>query len=133
LAVGRRDGVSLDAWLAHAIRHRRGPHRLVPADGPIIPAPAWVSTTGGRGDKLPLPAPLRPPAKGIRPDGLVDPGADGSPALGACEVDAAVLDGYAAAGTLAASLDPTGPQPGTSGAGSTAVIYGTSGAGGGQW
>ena len=54
-------------------------------------------------------------------------------ALGACEVDAAVLDGYAAAGTLAASLDPTGPQPGTSGAGSTAVIYGTSGAGGGQW
>src|SRR6266702_776903 len=81
LAVGRRDGVSLDAWLVHAIRHRRSPHRLVPADGPITPAPAWVSTTGGRGDKLPLPAPLRLPAKGITPDGLVDLGADGTTAL----------------------------------------------------
>jgi hypothetical protein len=246
LAVGRRDGVSLDAWLVHAIRHRRSPHRFVPADGPITPAPAWVSTTGGRADKLPLPAPLRLPAKGITPDGLVDLGADGTTALvaastvafglrtpgeqnglvagfgrwlnsldapvqilvraervdlttiadriadlapslphpaleqaalshvaflddlaaqrellhrqvtiavrdrrgpghtlhraaeavralGACEVDAAVLDGYAAAGTLAASLDPTGPRPGTSGTGSTAVIHGTSGAGGEQW
>lgn len=246
LAVGRRDGVSLDAWLVHAIRHRRSPHRLVPADGPITPAPAWVSTTGGRGDKLPLPAPLRLPAKGITPDGLVDLGADGTTALvtastvafglrtpgeqnglvagfgrwlnsldapvqilvraervdlttiadriadlapslphpaleaaalshvaflddlaaqrellhrqvtiavrdrrgpghtlhraaeavralGACEVDAAVLDGYAAAATLAASLDPTGPQPCTAGTGSTAVIHGTSGAGGEQW
>src|SRR5947207_13529240 len=26
LAVGRRDGISLDAWVAHAIRHRRTPH-----------------------------------------------------------------------------------------------------------
>src|SRR5947208_5799069 len=48
LAVGRRDGISLDAWLAHAIRHRRSPHQLVPTDAPITPAPAWVSTTGGR-------------------------------------------------------------------------------------
>src|SRR5256885_1724457 len=35
LAVGRRDGIPLDAWLLHAIRHRRAPHQLVPADGPI--------------------------------------------------------------------------------------------------
>src|SRR5205085_8728035 len=67
LAVGRRDGIPLDAWLAHAIRHRRAPHRLVPADGPIAPAPGWVQTTTGqrtvRGDTLPLPAPLRLPAK----------------------------------------------------------------------
>src|SRR5438067_2485772 len=68
-------------FLVDAIRHRRSPHRLVPADGPITPAPAWVSTTGGRGDKLPLPAPLRLPAKGITPDGLVDLGADGTTAL----------------------------------------------------
>src|SRR5439155_26419586 len=47
LAVGRRDGLPLDAWLAHAIRHHRAPHRLVAADGPISPAPAWVRTTGG--------------------------------------------------------------------------------------
>src|SRR6266542_6072623 len=81
LAVGRRDGISLDAWLAHAIRHRRTPHQLVPTDGPITPAPAWVQTSTGRGDKLPLPAPLRLPAKGITGDGLVDLGPDGTTAL----------------------------------------------------
>jgi len=85
LAVGRRDGIPLDAWLAHAIRHRRAPHRLVPTSEPIGPAPAWVQTTTGqrtmRGDKLPLPAPLRLPAKGITTDGLVDLGPEGTTAL----------------------------------------------------
>src|SRR2546430_291725 len=81
LAVGRRDGISLDAWLAHAIRHRRAPHRLVPTGDAIGPAPAWVQTTTGRGDTLPLPAPLRLPAKGITADGLVDLGPDGTTAL----------------------------------------------------
>src|SRR5947199_7886224 len=69
LAVGRRDDLPLDVWLAHAIRHRRAPHRLVPADGPISPAPAWVRTAGGRADRLPLPGPLRLPATGITPEG----------------------------------------------------------------
>src|SRR5437762_4732971 len=99
LAVGRRDGVSLDAWLAHAIRHRRSPHRFVPADGPITPAPAWVSTTTGRGDTLPLPAPLRLPAKGITTDGLVDLGPDGTTAL-------------VAASTVAFGLHTPGEQNG---------------------
>ncbi|MET7952095.1 PrgI family protein [Micromonospora sp. NPDC005324] len=81
LAVGRRDGISLDAWLLSAIRHRRTPHRLVPTDEEIHPAPAWVATTGGRGDTLPLPAPLRLPAKGITADGLIDLGPDGTTAL----------------------------------------------------
>jgi len=81
LAVGRRDGISLDSWLAHAFRHRRAPHRLVPTGEPISAAPAWVQTSTGRGDKLPLPAPLRLPAKGITGDGLVDLGPDGTTAL----------------------------------------------------
>jgi hypothetical protein len=81
LAVGRRDGISLDAWVLAALRHRRSPTRLVPADGPIVAAPAWVNTTVGPGDRLPLPAPLRLPAKGITDDGLVDLGADGSTGL----------------------------------------------------
>ncbi|MEU0558471.1 PrgI family protein [Dactylosporangium sp. NPDC006015] len=81
LAVGRRDGVSLDGWLLAAIRHRRAPHRLVPADEPIRAAPPWVTTTNGPGDKLPLPAPLRLPAKGITVDGLIDLGPDGTTAL----------------------------------------------------
>jgi hypothetical protein len=81
LAVGRRDGIPLDAWLLHAIRHRRAPHQLVPTDDAISPAPAWVQTTAGSGNKLPLPAPLRLPAKGITADGLVDLGPDGTAAL----------------------------------------------------
>jgi hypothetical protein len=81
ITAGRRDGIPLDAWLLHAIRYRKAPHRLAPTGGPVTPAPAWVQTTAGRGDTLPLPAPLRLPAKGITTDGLVDLGPDGSTAL----------------------------------------------------
>ena len=81
VAVGRREGIGLDTWLLAAIRHRRAPHRLIPTDEPITPAPAWVTTTQGPGDRLPLPAPLRLPAKGITGDGLIDLGSDGTTAL----------------------------------------------------
>jgi hypothetical protein len=81
LAVGRRDGIPLDAWLWHAIRYHRAPHRLVPTDGPVTSAPAWVQTDTGPGNRLPLPAPLRLPATGITADGLVDLGPDGTTAL----------------------------------------------------
>ena len=81
LAVGRRDGVNLDAWLLAAVRHRRAPHRLVPAADPIVPAPAWVTTTAGSGDRIGVPAPLRLPASGITPDGLIDLGGDGTTGL----------------------------------------------------
>ncbi|WP_341718796.1 PrgI family protein [Micromonospora sp. FIMYZ51] len=99
LAVGRRDGISLDAWVLAALRHRRSPRRLVPADGPVIPAPAWVSTTAGLGDRLPLPGPLRLPAKGITPEGLIDLGADGT-------------TGLVAASTVAFGLRTPGEQNG---------------------
>src|SRR3954452_13919870 len=81
LAVGRRDGISLDAWGWAALRDRRSPHRLVPGEGPVLAAPAWRSTTAGPGDRLPLPAPLRLPAKGITGEGLVDLGPDGTTGL----------------------------------------------------
>jgi PrgI family protein len=81
LAVGRRDGIPLDLWLLHAIRYRRTPRRLVPTAEAIQPAPAWVRTAAGPGDRLPLPAPLRLPARGITADGLLDLGPDGTTAL----------------------------------------------------
>jgi hypothetical protein len=99
VAVGRRDGVPLDRWLLTAIRHHRDPHQFVPADGPISPAPAWVTTTVGPGDRLPLPAPLRLPATGISPDGLVDLGPDGT-------------TGLISAGTVAFGLRTAGEQDG---------------------
>jgi hypothetical protein len=72
LALGRMEGVPADRWVAAALRHRRGPRRLVVApDG--IPAPsAFLGKTGG-----PLPAPLRLPVAGIAGDGVVDLGAEG--------------------------------------------------------
>src|SRR5512142_3133263 len=97
LAVGRRDGASLDAWLLSAIRHRRSPHRLVPADGPITAAPAWVQTTVGPGNRIPVPAPLRLPANGITDGGLVDLAADGT-------------TGLVAASTVAFGLRTAGEQ-----------------------
>ncbi|MBT8227509.1 MAG: PrgI family protein [Dactylosporangium sp.] len=81
IAVGRRDGISLDRWLIAWWRHRRAPHHLVPAEGPIPPAPTWIRTTAGPGHRLPLPAPLSLPARGITDDGLIDLGPDGTTAL----------------------------------------------------
>ncbi|ASR36592.1 hypothetical protein BAY61_18080 [Prauserella marina] len=69
----RRDGQNLDAWLLAALKQRRAPKRLVPADsvrGDIVPdAPAWVAVKAG-----PLPAPLRLPAEAISTEGAIDLG-----------------------------------------------------------
>jgi hypothetical protein len=81
LAIARRDGLPLDVWLLAAWRHHRSPHRLVPAEEPIAPAPAWVATTLGPGDRVPLPAPLRLPARGITDQGMIDLGGDGAVTL----------------------------------------------------
>ncbi len=69
----RRDGLTLDAWLLAALKQRRSPKRLVPADsvrGDTVPdAPAWVAAKAG-----PLPAPLRLPAEAISTEGAIDLG-----------------------------------------------------------
>lgn len=54
VALGRRDGLSLDLWLWHALRGRRGPQRHAPA----------AQLTDGV-------ATLRLPVAGIAPDGVV--------------------------------------------------------------
>src|SRR3954464_11313136 len=43
LALGRRDGLSMDAWLLAGIRHARNPRQSAPApSGKPIPAPGWA-------------------------------------------------------------------------------------------
>ena len=81
LAVGRRDGLSLDRLLAAALRHARAPRRLVPAPEGVAPPPAWASPAGARSG--PLPAPLRLPAAAISPDGVVGLGSDGTAVMAA--------------------------------------------------
>jgi hypothetical protein len=66
LALGRRDGLSLDRWLWAAIVHRRTPHRLVP--GGAAPPPGWAPNPAGA---LPVPAPLNLPAAAIGQHGTI--------------------------------------------------------------
>lgn len=73
LAVGRRDGLGLDRFLAAAIRQARGPHRLVPAPEGVTPAPTWA---GHETD--PVPAPLSLPCRDVGESGMIDLGPDGA-------------------------------------------------------
>ena len=76
LAIGRRDGVSLDRYLLAAIRHQRSPKSLVSTPGNVPPPPPWVAARSGR-----RPSPLRLPARGVTGDGLIDLGPDGVAAI----------------------------------------------------
>ena len=66
LVVGRRDGLGLDVWLAHAIKYARAPHKLVPAR--VTPLPAWAPALPS---KQPPVGVLRLPAVAIEPDGVI--------------------------------------------------------------
>jgi hypothetical protein len=75
LALGRRDGISLDRLALAALAQQLGPRRLVPAPDGVISPSAWhASATAGQAP----PAPLRPPARGLGGDGIVDLGAQGA-------------------------------------------------------
>ncbi len=75
LALGRRDGLPLDAWLWAAIGHRRAPGRAAPAPEGISTPPAWAPAGAD-----PPPAVLRLPAQAISDDGVIDLG-DGATVL----------------------------------------------------
>lgn len=67
LVVGRRDGLSLDRWLWHAVVHSRAPKALSTVDTSVA-LPEWVDRSAGR---MPLPAPLRLPATAIDDGGQI--------------------------------------------------------------
>jgi hypothetical protein len=95
LALGRRDGVSLDRMLLAAIRQRTTPQHRVAAPEGIFPAPAWLTAPAAataqnavgtdrrdsRGQHRVSPSPLRLPATSVRNSGtavgIVDLGVDG--------------------------------------------------------
>ncbi|GLY71678.1 PrgI family protein [Amycolatopsis taiwanensis] len=102
LALGQRDGVSLDRLMVAAIRQRMGPRHRVAAPEGVRPAPQWLTTaattstaeTGsngkptsakrarGRTGSVPMwegisPSALRLPAEAVTETGVVDLGADG--------------------------------------------------------
>ncbi|GAA3782704.1 hypothetical protein GCM10022225_83750 [Plantactinospora mayteni] len=81
LALGRRDGLSMDAWLLAAVRHTRGPKRLAPAAaGRPLPTPAWAPAVEPPAAAVPV---LRLPATAISDTGVIDAGPHAA-ALVAC-------------------------------------------------
>jgi hypothetical protein len=82
LALGRRDGLSLDRWLAAGLAQARASRRLVPAPGGVLPPPAWIHPVVA-GQARPLPAPLRLPATAVTPTGVISLGGDGNVAVAA--------------------------------------------------
>jgi len=82
LALGRRDGLSLDRWLAAGLAQARCPRRLVPAPDGVLPPPAWI-TPAVAGQARPLPAPLHLPAAAVTPAGVITVSGDGNVALAA--------------------------------------------------
>jgi hypothetical protein len=77
LALGRRDGLSLDVWLLAALMHRRAPRRAAPAPQGCAAAPAWAPP--GAVDAPP--AVLRLPAQAIGDEGVIALGAGGAVVL----------------------------------------------------
>jgi len=83
LALGRRDGLSLDVWLLAGIRQVRSPQRLAPApDGKLTAAAAWAPQAEPSTPRSPL-AVLRLPARAISEAGVIDTGSQ-AVALVAC-------------------------------------------------
>jgi PrgI family protein len=78
LALGRRDGLSLDRLVLAAWRHRRAPRWMVPAPEGVQPAPGLFAEADAGGVR---PAPLELPVVGVSQEGVLDLGADGAAVL----------------------------------------------------
>jgi hypothetical protein len=81
VAVGRRDGLPLDVWILQALRYHRTPKVLVPAPEGVTAPPPWIRAHTAVGGRIPLPAPLRLPARGVDDTGVLDLGPDGQTAV----------------------------------------------------
>lgn len=78
LALGQRDGVSLDRLVLAALRQRLRPRHRVAAPEGVRPAPGWLTERTETSSESEIsPAPLRLPAEGISEAGVVDLGTDG--------------------------------------------------------
>lgn len=80
LALGQRDGLSLDRLLLAAVRQRLSPQHRVAAPEGIRPAPEWLTNQLSERDREAADtarSQLRLPAEGVTEAGVVDLGRDG--------------------------------------------------------
>jgi PrgI family protein len=102
IALGRRDGLPLDAWLLAALRQRRSPRRLAPGNDAADSPPAWAPQPE-HGQESVAPAVLRLPVSAIDDHGVVDLGAGRTACLvGATTVNIGLCTGDEQAALLAA-------------------------------
>ncbi|GAA1895312.1 PrgI family protein [Streptantibioticus ferralitis] len=88
LALGQRDGLSLDRLALAALRQRVAPRYRVAAPEGIHPAPGWLVnrvTAGQQSEHAAIsPAALRLPAEQISEAGVIDLGSDGLAVVAVC-------------------------------------------------
>jgi hypothetical protein len=80
LAMGQRDGLTLDRLLAAAWRQARSPRRMVTAPEGVPAVPDWVAPGLAR-QAGPPPTPVTPPWQLVTPDGVIGLGGDGAAAV----------------------------------------------------
>ncbi|PZG12499.1 hypothetical protein C1I95_25645, partial [Micromonospora craterilacus] len=99
VVVGRRDGMPMDVWLLHAIRHARAPKALSTAE-PGGTVPDWIQPPTAR---VPMPAPLKLPADAIADNGEITLAGERAAIVAATSINlslrtageqAALIDGY---------------------------------------
>lgn len=97
LALGQRDGISMDRLVFAALRQRMSPQHRVAAPEGVRPAPEWLAsqvvtaTRGAKGEhrgtpaaSAVSPAALRLPAEAVTDTGVIDLGKDGVAVVGVC-------------------------------------------------
>lgn len=92
LALGQRDGLSLDQLALAALRQQLSPKHRVAAPEGIQPAPEWLTThaingtdRGGLGAAASVsPTALRLPAEAVSTTGVIDLGKDGVAVVAVC-------------------------------------------------
>ena len=86
LAVGRRDGLSMDVWLLSAVRHSRAPRALSTTDT-TAKTPDWMQAPASR---VMLPAPLKLPADAVDERGEINLGTTKAAMVAATSVNLAL-------------------------------------------
>ncbi|MFJ8927604.1 PrgI family protein [Streptomyces sp. NPDC102364] len=88
LALGHRDGLSLDRLCLAAIRQRTTPRHQIAAPEGIHPPPTWLAryatTPDGRKPTDSAAVPLQLPARDVTDTGVIDLGPDGLAVIGVC-------------------------------------------------
>ena len=83
LAIGQRDGLTLDRLLAAAWRQARSPRRMVTAPEGVPAVPGWVAPALAR-QAGPSPAAVTPPWQLVTLDGVIGLGATAPPRSARC-------------------------------------------------